>query len=387
MKIPGQHLNSHVGQLAARLDPAYSNVTKHEAALCEAKVMSRNVFLEAHSPFDRERPMRPYLHILGMCTGIKADFPYGVTDLDFTENPINVDYFYEFTNEELADLATKGLFDKGFRVPDIMFGNEFRFPATCDYLVVAPDKDGDTPIIFAEVLDAHNREICTENCGYNFARDNFEATPEDEKYDEFIDEIGRVVEVKDSMFDEKENEQEAEIIAVEEVPTPEEIKQRVHLEAQYARIRERERAHIDRKMTQNEVVERTALSEEAEARFAAQMAEHKELDPLPDIEEVQVLEPIEVEYTAEEVPIAPAAEPDVPTVDDEMSIDDDIEQKSSDDIQVEEREDISMQSPDLVRSVSKKNTELADRLRAAAADIRATEVADESDELDIDDSI
>lgn len=305
MRIPGQNLRGHLGALAQRMDGPAS-VSTQEGMLCEATVVSRNVFLEAHSPYDLEYPRRPYLHILGYCTGIKADFPYGITELDFEANPIDVDYFYEFTNEEIAILAQKGLFDRGFQVPDVMFGNTYKLPANCNILVVEPEAGDDIPVIFAEIEQANNLETTSELSGYNFARDSFKEIEDDNLLDDFADEFASV-DVQDSMFIELEDMPEEEV--EEEVVDEEQIRLAEIYEGISRRVME------DHELRHQARISPDSPDIEAEEALARHMAEHKVLEPLPDIREVEVLESTEISYESSPVELVDTDElEDLPVV-------------------------------------------------------------------------
>lgn len=190
MRIPGKTMNDHLADVARQFPEG--SFTDMQDVECNADIYPSQVFLEFRTGFDRENPHRPYMHIMGECRGIrKADGTplYGdVTELSFEENAgIEVDVFYEFSDDELADMVKKGMYHRGFECPDIIRESELEIPVYCELRVVEPQFEGDVPILFANIEDRHTISIDEQSSGYTFG-DYFEEPRPSE--DVFSDDFG-----------------------------------------------------------------------------------------------------------------------------------------------------------------------------------------------------
>lgn len=190
MRIPGKTMNDHLADVARQFPEG--SFTDMQDVECNADIYPSQVFLEFRTGFDRENPHRPYMHIMGECRGIrKADgMPlYGdVTELSFEENAgIEVDVFYEFSDDELADMVKKGMYHRGFECPNIIRESELEIPVYCELRVVEPQFEGDVPILFANIEDRHTISIDEQSSGYTFG-DYFEEPRPSE--DVFSDDFG-----------------------------------------------------------------------------------------------------------------------------------------------------------------------------------------------------
>lgn len=235
MKTPGKTLDDHLARVAKSLPE--TDLTRLSDVQCEADVVSTNVFLCYHSEYDKKFPHRPYLHIMGKCHAIRGELPYNVNEIAFAEdNGIDVDFFYEFTDAELSDMAAKGLFNKGFRCPEIFFDNDFELPVVCDFSIVNPTDDVRVPIVFAQIQNANNISISEETCGYTFG-DYFE------KYEPVSEDVYQSDEVYlDEVVEEDfEVEQEEQVEPLEQEENAEDMM----LEEHYGAIRDRIQAHMD----------------------------------------------------------------------------------------------------------------------------------------------
>lgn len=119
-----------------------------------------------------EENYRPYLHLRGELTEAKpaVELPYGVSELAMRRGSgLTVDAFYDFTQEQLNDLVSKGYFTAAFRVPDEMSGIPWTLPGKADFLVVAPDLSDEPPLVFMNVHHQTGMEFDESNSGYQLA--------------------------------------------------------------------------------------------------------------------------------------------------------------------------------------------------------------------------
>lgn len=294
LKISGQRLLSHLGNIASRFPEG--EVEHIDNVYCMGDVISSNVFLDTHSRYDARYPNRPYLHILGRCQSIKGALPFGVSELTFPDGEgLEVDYFYEFSNEELADMANKGLFDAGFEVPDIFFGNTFEMPVLCDVLALAPDEVTNVPLVFVDIKDPANLTVTTETCGYTFG-DYFEAPAQDFMLE---DEIETVHAIDNDLVAEVEEVVEQ---TVEPTPlTPEQIA----LAEQYERIHRRTLEDHELRGRNFDEIYASSLSHEDAEALIAEMTAKKVLEPLP-----RHVEDASAKFEAVPVPLIEVEEPE-----------------------------------------------------------------------------
>lgn len=95
---------------------------------------------------------RPRLILIGRPKGVRGDFPFDIAGMDYDDECLGrslQSYAYEFTRENLIDLARKGMFEPGFRVPDIIKSSTFELPCRVDYVAIGATSPGDYPVIFA----------------------------------------------------------------------------------------------------------------------------------------------------------------------------------------------------------------------------------------------
>lgn len=136
-----------------------------------AVINTETAFLAFRSPWDRDYPNRPYLHILGSLQQLNGTLPYDITGIYTQHNTTRVDAFYEFTNDQLSDLVKKGLYERGFEVPEQIKESQLEVDVNCDFKIIKPDKarDVDFPIVFAQVNNLRNLQLTQENSGYDLA--------------------------------------------------------------------------------------------------------------------------------------------------------------------------------------------------------------------------
>lgn len=123
----------------------------------------------------KEENYRPYLHATGELRSVTPAeaLPYGISQVTYSPGRgEKVDAFYEFDDEQLVMLASKGYFTNTFVVPEQVTGIEWELPATVDMLVLAPADtpiEDDAPVVFTQVHGIGGLEIDLESSGYDLA--------------------------------------------------------------------------------------------------------------------------------------------------------------------------------------------------------------------------
>lgn len=168
MKTRGLTMDDHLSQVAEQKDLLDGEV--YESVPCEGLVNVKSAFMAYRSEYDAVHPNRPYMHIIGECYELTGDMPYGVTTLSFDEDgSIPVDLMYEFSDDELANMVHKGLYEPGFDVPNILLEqDELIMPFDCRFAVIPPSEEigREFPIIFANIDNRRSVVVSTETCGY-----------------------------------------------------------------------------------------------------------------------------------------------------------------------------------------------------------------------------
>lgn len=199
---------------------------------CYGDITVTNAYMGANSWYDRDNPGRPYMHLVGECDSIRGDMPYGVSELTFENSKgIPVDFIYEFTNDELANLVQKGLYSRGFACPDILYQSVMEMPITCDLTVVRPQMSGDIPIIFADIKNKDHILTNSEQSQYDITS-YFEEPRQMSADDDYG--FNDIQLDSDDMFNAKQHGNEQ----VEQAQ-PERSAEDKALDALYARVRER----------------------------------------------------------------------------------------------------------------------------------------------------
>lgn len=158
-------------------DPWYSRVTNDGRAdaqmlrgvPCDILVHMDMIEISHHGA---ELNYRPYLHLKGQLSEVHPDveLPYGITELPFKASAGGTkDSFYEFSNEQLGELATKGYFTERFRVPEAMVGISWELPSTADFLLVAPSSMEDPPLVFIGLHEQSTQVLHEADSGYRLA--------------------------------------------------------------------------------------------------------------------------------------------------------------------------------------------------------------------------
>lgn len=198
---------------------------------CYGDITVTNAYMAANSWYDRENPGRPYMHLVGECDSIRGDMPYGVSELTFENTKgIPVDFIYEFTNDELANLVQKGLYSRGFACPDILYQSVMEMPITCDLTVVRPQMSGDIPIIFADIKNKEHILTNSEQSQYDIT--SYFEEPRQMSAD---DDYG----FNDTQLDSDDMFNKQQVAEQVEQAQPERSAEDKALDALYARVRER----------------------------------------------------------------------------------------------------------------------------------------------------
>lgn len=135
----------------------------------ETVVQMERVAIEHHGP---EKNYRPLLHLTGELGAIRPSepLPHGVQEVTFRSGlGPTVDAFYEFDDAQLGQLVAKGYFTEGFEAPSSMAGIPWELPTTIDALVLSPEHEGDTPVVFVTVHGQTELALDIENSGYDLA--------------------------------------------------------------------------------------------------------------------------------------------------------------------------------------------------------------------------
>lgn len=181
MKVAGMKMtNPWASRVLRERGLAWERVIE---APVETVVMMESVTFEHHGPGKNYRPL---LHLTGELQSIRPHevLPHGIDEVTFRAGLApTVDAFYEFDDAQLAELVSKGYFTEGFEPPsDRMSGIPWELPTTIDALVLAPDREGETPVVFVTIHGQTGLALDAENSGYDLAVyfDN-QLTPEAER--------------------------------------------------------------------------------------------------------------------------------------------------------------------------------------------------------------
>jgi hypothetical protein len=135
----------------------------------ETVVQMERVSIEHHGS---EKNFRPLLHLTGELVAIKPEetLPHGVEEVTFRagQGP-TVDAFYEFDDAQLGQLVSKGYFTEGFQAPSTMAGIPWELPTTIDALVLSPEHEDDTPVVFVNIHGQTELALDLQNSGYDLA--------------------------------------------------------------------------------------------------------------------------------------------------------------------------------------------------------------------------
>lgn len=110
----------------------YPDEVKHERGVPATMILETdNAYLHFGGPKEN---YRPYLVLSGHPVGFEGDFPGNVKRLNYDKESDKepVEYIYELSRKNLANMCAKGLYEPGFEVPDIIKHNVFYVPCNCE---------------------------------------------------------------------------------------------------------------------------------------------------------------------------------------------------------------------------------------------------------------
>lgn len=170
MKVAGMRMTDPWASRALRKGAASETIS---SAAAETVVLMERVSIEHHGP---EKNYRPLLHLTGELRAIRPEepLPHGVREVTFRAGTgPTMDAFYEFDDPQLGQLVAKGYFTEGFEAPASMAGTEWELPTTIDALILPPQTDSDTPVVFVNIHGQTALALDARNSGYVLA-DYFE---------------------------------------------------------------------------------------------------------------------------------------------------------------------------------------------------------------------
>lgn len=177
--------------------------TQLEKLPVDLTVLMESVEMKHRGP---EEKYRPYLHLSGEMVAVRfaEALPYEIDEITYTPGKGDrVDAYYEFDDDQLAQLVQRGYFTRPFEVPGFLAESDFDLPATADVLMLDPDDDPESlPIVFVQAHDLGNIMLTRDDSGYDLV-EFFEdvstetALPEQDTETQYTEEI-------ESLFTEEE---------------------------------------------------------------------------------------------------------------------------------------------------------------------------------------
>lgn len=167
MKIEGLTMSEPNARYAIQTQDQY----RYTEAPCEARVHVDTAYLIHHGP---DRNHRPALKLVGELRGLSLhsdELPYGIEEITYPPGTgQRIEGVYEFTDNQLVDLVSKGYFQESFSVPPVMQGNTYELPLSADVIVLAPQGLDDVPVVFTEIHDPCSLQLTEETSEYDFAQ-------------------------------------------------------------------------------------------------------------------------------------------------------------------------------------------------------------------------
>lgn len=298
MKVRGKSMDGQEGHLYHTAVNMFHGQLEDKINIpCEANVFVTQAFMDHGSEAEQ---CRPYLVLLGEVRSIRGDFPCGVTEIGLGEgiNSPRVEYHCSFSNEELAQLCEKGLFDTGFKCPDIFSNNDFELPMVCDASGLSPFEEGDAPLIFFHIHNSKHIELEEKASGYDLA-----------DYFEKIEPV-KVEEIEDFMAEEQFGE---DVIGPDKRPVNKQVEETVYTP------------------TAEELLEARLLREAADrigkrviAKVNEAEAEKQQTAIMAEKSVEKVVKDIVGDKDKQETPVVPVVETEKSDVVEEMATDDDV---------------------------------------------------------------
>lgn len=99
------------------------------------------------------RSVTPYLVLMGRPVSVEGEFPWDVSTVEYASKLDRrlMSYRYEFTRDNLAALAAKGMFEPEFETPDVLRHNLFELPCSVSCVAVGPASEADFPVVFVSL--------------------------------------------------------------------------------------------------------------------------------------------------------------------------------------------------------------------------------------------
>ena len=171
----------------AALSAVYTNgvgtIENKENLECRALVHIDDINLIAEDVDSSPFPM-PVLYMNGYVAAVAGDFGYGIDHLVFVNpeagfaaedsdgpsyvnRPPDIRFRYQFTPNQLAELAMKGLWQPDFDIaPSIMTNNEYEIPIRCDVKTITPQTEADIPVNIVSIKGSGCVHTSSKESGY-----------------------------------------------------------------------------------------------------------------------------------------------------------------------------------------------------------------------------
>lgn len=127
--VNARRVGSHECDVMKRMYPGkVEHETGYPAIL---QLETDNAYLHFGGPKEK---YRPYLVLVGRPLGFEGDFPGNIKELKYDKDVDRepVEYVYELSRRNLADLTLKGMYESGFAVPDVIRKNVYFLPCKCE---------------------------------------------------------------------------------------------------------------------------------------------------------------------------------------------------------------------------------------------------------------
>lgn len=217
--INAYSINSVLGRTAmVRMDDKLN--IEESNIMCEG-----NVFVEQAYMAQDYKPVglsRPYIRLIGYVKSIRGNFPYDVGEVTYDARQTQpVEYRYDLTDDELSDLASKGLYNDNFDCPDAFKMNEFILPISCAVVSVPPTDEQDLPLLFVTVNNPYDLHTSSAASGYDiteyFEKPELVRTTDEFKVDELSDEKKEEIRETEIVVEQDEPEIAEEVMEDEPV--------------------------------------------------------------------------------------------------------------------------------------------------------------------------
>lgn len=124
-----RRVGSHECDTMRRL---YPDEVQHVTGLpCIMTLKTSNAYLHFGGPKEK---YRPYLVLTGEPVGFEGDFPGNISKLAYDRaiDRVPMEYVYELSRKNLADMVAKGLYESGFEVPEVIKHNTWYLPVNAE---------------------------------------------------------------------------------------------------------------------------------------------------------------------------------------------------------------------------------------------------------------